>query len=85
MTCPISAGWQTTGGNERSRSVTMSATYFHSLRATVMVVSITWLRSADIFSSRPGWAKSFMARTILEMRSTPSSVCSMATGISDTR
>src|ERR1039457_1267885 len=56
-----------TGTRLGSSCVTTSATYFHSFRATVMVVLMAWLRSTRHFSFPPGCENSFMARTILEI------------------
>ena len=68
MTWLNSPAWQSTKGNSGSKWVCISATYFHTLRATVMVVSMAWLMSINFFSSNPGCEKSFMARTILVTR-----------------
>src|ERR1022692_3761517 len=63
-----------TGGISGSKSVVRSATYFHSLRDTRMVLSIAWWMSAGTFSAGPGCENRFMARTILATRSTPSCI-----------
>ena len=79
-----SAGEQCTDGRLASRSISTSATYFHSLLATVMVLWIARFRSVAVFS-RAGCENSFMARTILATRSTPSSDWLSARGISSLR
>ena len=43
-----------TSGRFGSKSVTISAMYFHSLRATVMVFSMSLLTSAATLPSPPG-------------------------------
>src|ERR1035441_6978870 len=79
-----SARWHTTGGRS-PKSVSTSATYFNSLRATVRVSSIALFRSAATFSVWPGWANAFIARTMVAIRSTPLNDCSRALGISAPR
>jgi hypothetical protein len=74
-----------TGGMPGSKSVVRSATYFHSLRDTRIVLSMAWWMSIGIFSAGPGCENRFMARTIPATRSTPSCICAMALGISPRR
>ena len=85
MTWLNSPGRHGTGGSVASKSVTSSATYFHSVVATVSVLSIARLRSRGVFSVVPGCENSFIARTIFATRETPSSDCWMALGISCVR
>jgi len=58
------ASWQTTGGRS-PKSVSTSATYFSSLRATVKVSDSALFKSAATFSFWPGWANAFIARTMV--------------------
>ena len=80
-----SPGRQLSRGRSSARRVSTSATYFHSLRLTVMVLSRARLMSTRVLSSVPGWENSRMARTMVATRSTPSRVCSMVPGISASR
>src|SRR5581483_679816 len=77
-----SPGRQGTAGKAGSKSVTTSATYFHSLRATVIVVWMALFTSVSTFSAVPGCENSFIALTIAATRLTPSSDCCNALGIS---
>ncbi len=61
----ISAGMQQTGGNSRSKSVTISATCFHSLREMVIAPAIVWARSTGSFCLVPGCENSLIAPTML--------------------
>ena len=72
-------------GSDGSKSVSILATYFHSFRATVIVLSIAWFKSNKTISFVPGCENSFIALTRVETRVTPSKVWSIAFGISSSR
>ena len=80
-----SPAWQGTGGSEESKSVSISAMYFHSFRDTTIVLSMAWFKSSGIFSFPLGCENSLIALTSVATRVTPSNVWSIALGTSSSR